>query len=71
MAVLIATHDIELVARFATRVVMLGDGEVIADGPPREVLPASQSFAPQVNRVYGGTILTVEDAVAGLGPGAG
>jgi len=71
LAVLMATHDIELVARFTTRVVMLGDGEVIADGPPREVLPASQSFAPQVNRVYGGTILTVEDVVAGLGPGAG
>ncbi|MDQ3512500.1 MAG: ATP-binding cassette domain-containing protein [Chloroflexota bacterium] len=71
MAVLMATHDIELVARFATRVVMLGDGEVIADGPPREVLPASLSFAPQINRVYGGSILTVEDVVGGLGPRLG
>ena len=67
LAVLMATHDVELVARFATRVVMLGDGEVIADGPPREVLPASLSFAPQVNRVYGGMFLTVDDVVTGLG----
>jgi energy-coupling factor transport system ATP-binding protein len=49
-AVVLATHDIELAARVATRVVVLGDGEVVADGPAREVL-AGSLYAPQVLRV--------------------
>ena len=39
VAVVLATHDVELVARCADRVVILGDGELIADGPPRAVEP--------------------------------
>ncbi|CQH63813.1 ABC-type transport system ATP-binding protein (plasmid) [Halobacterium hubeiense] len=35
--VVIATHGLELAASWATRVVVLDDGAVIADGPPAEV----------------------------------
>jgi energy-coupling factor transport system ATP-binding protein len=49
-AVVLATHDIELAAQCATRAVVLGDGEVIADGPARSVL-AGSLYAPQVLRV--------------------
>ncbi|WP_135663772.1 ABC transporter ATP-binding protein [Halorhabdus rudnickae] len=35
---IVATHDLELVAEWATRVVVLQDGVVRADGPPREIL---------------------------------
>jgi len=49
-AAVIATHDVELAARCATRVVVLGGGEVVADGPARRVLSGSL-FAPQVLRV--------------------
>lgn len=35
--VVIATHDLELAAAWATRVVVLDDGDVIADGPPGAV----------------------------------
>lgn len=31
------THDMALVANYTDRVVVIGDGEVIADGPPEEV----------------------------------
>lgn len=58
-AVVLATHDIELAARCATRVVVLGDGEVVADGPAREVLSGSL-FAPQVLRVLP-PFLTVDE----------
>jgi cobalt/nickel transport system ATP-binding protein len=34
---LIATHAVDLVPLLATRVVLLGGGQVLADGPPREV----------------------------------
>ena len=48
--VILATHDVELAARVATRVVVLGDGDIVADGPAREVL-AGSLFAPQMLRV--------------------
>ena len=47
-AVFISTHDVELVAEAADRVIFLADGEVIADGSTRQVLTASPAFAPQV-----------------------
>ncbi len=50
--VLIATHDVELVAEVADRVIFLADGEIIADGPTRQVLTGSPAFAPQVSKVF-------------------
>ena len=57
-AVLIATHDVEFAASFADRVVLLGDGGVIADGPAAEVLSGGWYFATEVARILGveGTI---------------
>ena len=50
-AVVMATHDVELVARVATRAVVLAEGEVVADGPARDVVCHSPVFAPQVAKV--------------------
>lgn len=61
-AVVLATHDVELAARCATRVLVLGDGEVVAEGPARDVLEGSL-FAPQVLRVLP-PFLTVEEVEA-------
>lgn len=49
-AVFISTHDVELVAEVADRVIFLSDGQVIADGSRQEVLKASPAFAPQVSK---------------------
>ena len=49
-AVFISTHDVELVAEVADRVVFLAEGELIADGDTRKVLTASPAFAPQVSK---------------------
>jgi len=66
VGVLLVTHDVELVAQAADRVVLLSQGEVIADDSP-ELLTASPLFAPQVARLFPGTgWLTTEDALAGL-----
>jgi len=65
-AVVLVTHDVELAARYADRVVLLGDREIIADGPPREVLVDSMTFTTQMNLLFGGEILTVEDALAAI-----
>ena len=61
MTVILATHDVDLVAEFADRLLLLGDGEVIADGSPYEVMPGSMTFSTQLNRVFGGAILTTDD----------
>ena len=53
-AVLVATHDPEFVAAFAERVVLLGDGAVIADGSPAEILAGGTYFATETARILGG-----------------
>ncbi|MDQ4100531.1 MAG: ATP-binding cassette domain-containing protein [Chloroflexota bacterium] len=64
VAVLLASHDVELVARYATRVVLLGGGEIVADAPTREVLAGSLTFSPQINKLLGGGWLTVDEVLA-------
>jgi energy-coupling factor transport system ATP-binding protein len=51
VAILMATHDVEIVAEVADRTVFLADGEKVADGPTLDVLLASPAFAPQVAKV--------------------
>ncbi|GAA1924081.1 ABC transporter ATP-binding protein [Nocardioides lentus] len=63
-AVLVATHDVEFTALAADTVVVLGDGEVVSDGPVRRVVAESPSFAPQVTKVLGAGWLGVDEVVA-------
>ncbi|MBI4728498.1 MAG: ATP-binding cassette domain-containing protein [Acidobacteria bacterium] len=70
-AVLLVTHDVELIAQCATRVVLLAEGTVVLDGPVREVLGESALFSSQMNKIWGDRrILTPSDALAALEPGA-
>ena len=67
-ALILASHDVELVAEIATRVVVLADGEIVADGAASEILTSSPAFAPQVSKVLApGTWLTVNEVLASLG----
>ena len=50
-AIVLATHDVELAAELAHRVVILADGEIVADGPTAEVVVSSPAFAPQVAKI--------------------
>jgi energy-coupling factor transport system ATP-binding protein len=50
-AVILATHDVELAAEVSHRTVVLADGDVVADGPTRDVVTASPAFAPQVAKI--------------------
>jgi energy-coupling factor transport system ATP-binding protein len=60
-AVVISTHDVEFVAGAADRVVVLADGDVVADGPTADVVVASPAFAPQVAKILAPlAFLTVE-----------
>ncbi|MBK3543728.1 ABC transporter ATP-binding protein [Streptomyces sp. MBT60] len=50
-AIVLATHDVELAAELAHRVVILADGEVVADGPTGQVVVSSPAFAPQTAKI--------------------
>jgi energy-coupling factor transport system ATP-binding protein len=64
MGIVVVTHDVELAAALADRVVLMSQGEVIASGAPEEVLGASPLFAPQIARLFPGTgWLTPEDVL--------
>jgi energy-coupling factor transport system ATP-binding protein len=65
-ATVVATHDVELAAAVASRVLMLAGGEVIADGDPAAVLGDSHVFAPQMTRVFGPGWLTPEQVAEAL-----
>ncbi len=65
--VVLATHDVELVAEVATRVVVLADGEVVADGAAPDVVVSSPAFAPQVAKIMAPQPwLTAADVAASL-----
>jgi len=66
-SVVIATHDVELVAELASRTIFIADGEIIADGTTIDVLLSSPAFAPQVSKVMSPQPwLTVADVVSSL-----
>jgi len=70
MTVIMVTHDVEFVARYGERVVILKDGAILADGDRYRVLGGDQHYASQLSRVFWpacGGVLTYEDAVAVTG----
>ncbi|MGW7002476.1 ABC transporter ATP-binding protein [Streptomyces sp. NPDC054933] len=70
-AIVLATHDVELAAELAHRVVILADGEIVADGRTAEVVVSSPAFAPQVAKILQpGPWLTVPQVATALAEGA-
>ena len=73
-AVILVTQDVEMVAEFSDRVVLLSEGKIVVDGPKREVLSRALLFSPQINRLaqalksYGvpDDILTADEMIEAL-----
>jgi len=66
-SVLVATHDVEFVAAAADRVLVLAEGELVADGPTADVIVASPAFAPQTAKILSPLrFLTVPQVAAAL-----
>ncbi|NCX16483.1 MAG: ATP-binding cassette domain-containing protein [Actinobacteria bacterium] len=66
-SVIIATHDVELVAELATRTIFVADGDMVADGATIDVLLSSPAFAPQVSKIMAPQPwLTVADVVRAI-----
>ncbi|MFE2553377.1 ABC transporter ATP-binding protein [Streptomyces sp. NPDC059355] len=73
-AIVLATHDVELAAELAHRVVILAGGEIVADGPTAEVVVSSPAFAPQVAKILAPahwlTVTQVAEALTEAAPRA-
>ena len=54
-AALVAIHDINMAARFADRILLMSDGEIIAGGTPRDVLTPEN-----IQKVFGVTSELIE-----------
>jgi energy-coupling factor transport system ATP-binding protein len=62
--ILMASHDVELVAQCADRVVVLADGQVAVDGPTHLVMSQSPVFSSQIGKLFRDpALLTVDDAL--------
>ncbi|MFF3674418.1 ABC transporter ATP-binding protein [Streptomyces sp. NPDC002120] len=70
-AVVISTHDVEFVARAADRVVVMAEGDVVADGPTTEVIVASPVFAPQTAKILAPLPFLTVDQLAAVLPADG
>jgi energy-coupling factor transport system ATP-binding protein len=65
--IVVSTHDVEFVASCADRVVVMAEGEIVADGPTAEVIVASPAFAPQAAKILAPLeYLTVGQVAAAL-----
>lgn len=66
--VIMATHDVELAATCVDRVALMGEGQIVVDGPARQVMSDSQVFASQINKLFRDPhYIVVADVLAALG----
>jgi energy-coupling factor transport system ATP-binding protein len=73
--VVLISHDIELISKkYVERVILMSEGQIVADGPRRKILARSLHFSPQINRLvqpfesYGvpADLLVKEEILCGL-----
>ncbi|OIQ08299.1 putative HMP/thiamine import ATP-binding protein YkoD [Moorella thermoacetica] len=71
VSVVLVTHDIEFAAAYATRVLLLFAGRIVADGPKHQVLGQSVFYSTQIGKMcrgYVDGVLTLQDALDRLAP---
>ncbi|MEV6124428.1 ATP-binding cassette domain-containing protein [Streptomyces sp. NPDC052077] len=69
-SVVVSTHDVEFAARAADRVIVMAEGDIVADGPAEEIIVASPVFAPQTAKILAPLpYLTVAQVEAELAAG--
>lgn len=72
ITVLMVSHDVEFCARYADRVALLFDGEIVSEGTPRTFFAANSFYTTAANRMSRGLLpdcITVDDVVRGCGEG--
>ncbi|MDD5448001.1 MAG: energy-coupling factor transporter ATPase [Actinomycetota bacterium] len=68
-SVVVITHELEFAAQCTSRIIMLSEGRIIADGDKHSVLSESLFFTTQFNKVFRGFkegVITQKDAIEAL-----
>jgi energy-coupling factor transport system ATP-binding protein len=61
-SIVLATHDVELAARVARRVVIMDNGQIVQQGSPREIFLHTPGYQTQLAQIFGRTdLLTTDD----------
>lgn len=71
VSVVLVTHDVEFAANFASRVLLLFAGRIVADGPKHQVLGQSVFYSTQIGKMcrgYVDGVLTLQEALDRLVP---
>ncbi|MGE5542821.1 MAG: ABC transporter ATP-binding protein [Bacillota bacterium] len=71
-AVIVVTHDVDMAAACASRVIVMSGGEIVADAPPQVALDGALFYSPQVNKLFKhwvDGVVTYEDALSLLREG--
>ncbi|OJX45876.1 MAG: hypothetical protein BGO78_11270 [Chloroflexi bacterium 44-23] len=64
MTIVLVTHDVEFAAGLASRIIILEEGSIIADGLPGDVMHAQAPYRTQIAQLFPDTDwLTVNDVV--------
>lgn len=67
LTILMVTHDIEFAARYANRCGLLFDGEIAAEGPPKQLFQGNYFYTTAINRATRDQnipeVLTLEEAL--------
>ncbi|MHB8062224.1 MAG: ABC transporter ATP-binding protein, partial [Ruminiclostridium sp.] len=59
--IIAAIHDLKIAARYCTKLVLMNEGEIVADGNPEEVLTSKN-----LSQVYGINALVYRNRITGL-----
>jgi len=49
--IIVISHDVETIARYSDRVILMSNGHIVADGNKHDILSGSLFFSPQINRL--------------------
>jgi energy-coupling factor transporter ATP-binding protein EcfA2 len=67
-AIVMSTHDVELVAQCAQRVIILSEGQTVVDGPTRRVMSDSMVFSSQTSKLFRDhPFIAVDDVLRAVG----
>jgi iron complex transport system ATP-binding protein len=61
ITIIAAIHDLKIAARYCTRLILMNEGEIVADGNPEEVLTSKN-----LSKVYGINALVYRNRITGL-----
>ena len=68
-AVVVVTHDVEFAAEYASEILLMSRGQVVARGDKNSILSRSTFYSPQIGKLFhriDDSVITLEEGIAAL-----